>query len=115
MKNPVRDFGYGSQIVEMTISRYSETNAPTAHRRLQVTIEAEGTRHYLVFINPEPLADLSGLMNAWAFRIIDRNSAGESCIEFGRYWLEYLDNDDAAPRHIQADRFEELSEHETMA
>ena len=54
-------FGHSSQIVEMTVGRYSE------HRRPQVTIESEGTRRrYFAFIKPEPLADLSSLMNAWA-------------------------------------------------
>jgi hypothetical protein len=54
-------------------------------------------------------------MDAWAFRILDRNLEGESSVEFGRYRLEYLDDDDEAPRHIQADRVEELREHETLA
>ena len=99
----------------MTISRYSEADRPTAHRRLTVTIESAASRRQFAFINPEPLADLSGLMDAWAFRIIDRTRHGERSIEFGRYWLEYRDNDDEAPRHIQADQFEELTDYETVA
>jgi hypothetical protein len=99
----------------MTISRYSEADAPTVHRRLVLTIESAASRRCFALINPEPLADLSGLMDAWAFRILDRNREGESGVEFGRYQLEYLDDDDAAPRHIQADRVEELREHETLA
>jgi hypothetical protein len=99
----------------MTISRYSEADAPTVHRRLVLTIESATSRRRIALINPEPLADLSGLMDAWAFRVLDRNREGETSVEFGRYWLEYLDDDDAAPRHIQADRVEELREHETMA
>jgi hypothetical protein len=115
VKNPVHDFGHGSRIVEMTISRYSEADTPTVHRRLTVTIESAASRRHFAFINPEPLADLSGLMDARAFRIIDRNREGESGIEFGRYWLEYRDDDDTDPRHIQADRFEELKDYETVA
>ena len=99
----------------MTISRYSEADAPTAHRRLLVTIESAASRRHFAFINPEPLADLSGLMDAWAFRIIDRTREGERSVEFGRYWLEYRDDDDKDPRHIQADRFEELRDCETVA
>ena len=98
----------------MTISRYSDADAPTAHRRLTLTIESGASRRRFAFINPEPLADLSGVMDAWAFRILDRNRAGESCVEFGRYWLEYAADDDAPPRYIQADRFEELREHENV-
>jgi hypothetical protein len=101
--------------MEMTISRYSEPDAPTVHRRLVLTIESAASRRHFLLINPEPLADLSRLMDAWAFRILDRNRDGESSVEFGRYWLEYLDDDDAAPRHIQADRVEELRDHERVA
>jgi hypothetical protein len=113
VKNPVHDFGHRSEIVEMTISRYSEAGTPTAHRRLTITIESAASRRRFAFINPEPLADLSGLMDAWAFRILDRTREGEGSIEFGRYWLEYRDDDDTDPRHIQADRFEELRDYET--
>lgn len=112
MSNPAHDFGHRSRIIAMTISRYSEPGAPTAHRRLVLTIEAAGSRRHLALLNPEPLADLSSLMDAWAFRILDRNREGESNIEFGRYWLQYVEDDDEAPRHIQADKVQELSEHE---
>jgi hypothetical protein len=115
VNNPVHDFGYGSEIVEMTISRYSERDTPSAHRRLVVTIESGGTRRRFAFINPEPLADLSGLMDAWAFRILDRNCESANGLEFGRYLLEYREDDDDPPRQIQADRFEELIEQATIA
>jgi hypothetical protein len=110
MKNPVHDFGYDSKIVEMTISHYSDANRPTAHLRLTVTIQLAASRRYFAFINPEPLADLSALMDAWAFRILDLNRDSDNFLEFGRYWLEYQDDEDADPRHIQADHFEELIE-----
>ena len=76
----------------MIISHYSEADAPTVHRRLVLTIESAASRRRFALINPEPLADLSGLMEAWAFRILDRNREGESSVEFGRYQLEYLDD-----------------------
>lgn len=63
------------------------------------------------FINPEPLADLSEMMEAWSFKILDRNREGERFVEFGRYWLEYMDDEDSPPCRIQADSFEEVVEH----
>ena len=92
----------------MTIARYSDAGTPTAHRRLVLTIESGEVRRHFAFINPEPLGDLSAMMEAWAFRILDRNREGESFVEFGRYSLEYTDDEDVSPRHIQADSFEEL-------
>jgi hypothetical protein len=113
MQNPIHDFGYDSRIGEMTISRYADKSTPTAHHRLIVTIESGTTRRRFSFVNPEPLSDVSGMIDAWAFRILDQRLDGENFIEFGRYWLEYVDDDDNAPRHIQADTFEELLEPES--
>jgi len=115
LKNPIYDFGQDSRIVEMTIAQYSDARLPTAHHRLVLTIESGTVRRRFAFINPEPPGDLSAMMQeGWAFRILDRNREGERFVEFGRYFLEYMDDEDGSPRHIQADRVEELGEHGTV-
>jgi hypothetical protein len=71
-----------------------------------LTFSATGRRQALRLINPQPLSALVGIFeDCHGIRVIDQNAAEGNQLQFGRYRVEFWDEDQMFGRAI-VDTFE---------
>ncbi len=78
---------YGS----ITLTRICVSQYP---REAVVQFELKGRPESIIIANPEPLnALMAALENCYGIRVFDRNIEEGNCLEFGRYRVEFWDED----------------------
>lgn len=63
-------------------------------REAKITVKASGIKYAITLVNPQPLFELaSAFDNCYEWRMFDLNSVNSAQLEFGRFQLEFWDED----------------------
>jgi len=97
--NLVFDFGYGAEVKEVSISRRDE------YLDLKLIVNSD-KNYYLLCQMPLSNYKIIEVFEGWAIKIYDKDKCLGFHHDFGRYVIEFLDDEDNYPLIFEVNTFE---------
>jgi hypothetical protein len=97
----MKDFGYDSSVVEFAVSSLCRDVNAT----LSFTVKANNL-HKIHCRGISEIASIGLLYDSWAIKVYDRDKIEGFHHDFGRYVIEFMDNEDHYPLYITVDTVE---------
>ena len=97
------DFGYNSRILKLSIDRHND-NDPTI---MEFTLATDGFEKSFVCRSPEDIVGIGSFYEGWSIRIYDLNKIEGFHHDFGRFIIEFMDDEDDYPLWFTVDAFDE--------
>ena len=108
MVEALLSLAHSPRVQELVMAEDQSSYARTA----SLCLWDDGQLYLLKFVNPQPLAVLVEAFDCYEVRVIDRNATEAAQLEFGRYRIEFWDEDDPVGE-VVADGFDYEVTHPT--